>query len=89
MDKSVLFTFKPQRLGPDESYTNFIYWKEKFTTYFRLTRIDTFQNPDQQIAVFGCLDEELEKKVRMNVKDTTPVSGEASVMEELEKIFRK
>ena len=59
-----------------------------FMTYFRLTRIDSFQVQDQQIALFGCLDEELEKKVRMNVKDTTPVSGNDSVMEELENIFR-
>ena len=88
VDKSVLSNFKPHKLGPDESFTNFIYWKEKFMTYFRLTRIDSFQVQDQQIALFGCLDEELEKKVRMSVKDTTPVSGNDSVMEELENIFR-
>ena len=74
VDRGVLSTLKPQPLGPDESYTNFVNWKEKFTTYFRLTNINTFQIQDQQIALFGCLDKELRKKVRMNLKDDTPVA---------------
>ena len=75
---------KPARLATGESVAGFKAWQKKFAAFFTMSHLQQADIGIQQTALCNCLEQDVERKLRVSMKDDTPIFGNGGVIEMLE-----